>query len=1079
MKTFIGFLGMVLIGLIVCNSVGGATKTNSLILLDHGSGIDLTDSAIELVNHYAGEVYHVFRPKVLMGYVPPNNITHLIAKAGILDIYQSQTEPDKADPMVNSAIKAFNNLLQPVKELTEEEMQKRSLEGIKDKVRITYPTKDSKTGLSDRFTSEYMIGRVAVGIVIVEGNGPPQFNWTQQGLDSVTTQIIWGLDWLANKASESNSNVCWFYDWHYSVPVPEEPIMGPSGSDLSDQDAVISWIGYAIQGLGYNPGSRVWSPFVGWWVFTEGVSAIYSYVHNIRGTNKTDWAFAMFVANGDTFWDGEYAWAMNWNDRHLLDQPIGRDHGGPYLVMTHDYWYFGLDDMWNVVAHETFHIFGPVDEYERAKGACENSGSCDDKFGYLQIENRNCAYCEGSTYCVMRDMWAYHDACVYTRHQAGWRDLDGDGPADPIDPNSHRYCWIGPGQVDGPVQGGDVIKTFTLEGEFVKSIAITPDNCGLRSDGYCEVMWDGTNAWGAVCAPGTYLVTLNDGGSHSIFLNPIDPNNYTPVFSNFQFENGVLYWRLSDCWAYVRLKIYDSSNHLVLYPIKDKAYLRNADYQTVLCGLIEGETYRAEFFGWGPAGHRSNITEYSFVYHGPAVLSPNGGEEWESMSAHYITWNFPGVPGNVKIEYSTDGGTSWEIIASSTPNDGSYRWTLPCTGETLSTCGVKVSAELDGIPWDMSDDDFFILPRPRTLVAYQSGPDKVTLEWEPPAGAFTIYCDGCLCGVSEPSTLTYTDSGLIPGRTYVYWMKDGLSNADTVTLSVFGSFTSPEEFPIYNNISTFSGVPSKVDSCDLAIDYNTGYPGHFVKMRMLMKNPVPISGFNLLIRMRYWDSVTLPGYPDLADFHTVDIFQDSIFICPDWVDYPVRECFIDTAGLLTSGFNSLFARGQPADTTLSHCKYLWVKGWAEPDSSIPPRGNYDILFRFGVDLSCMCDSDTIKNVFFDLPFGYLIDNVGFSIPFRFHTGENGQLEAWWSVPGDANNDSVVSSADIAFLTDYLFKGGPLPCIPETADPDSDCAVNSADIVCLVDYLFKGGPPPKRGCYCPLLKEERQTSTFGR
>jgi len=362
MKTFVRLFGIVLIGLIVCNPVESSAKTNSLILLDHQSGIDYTDSAIELVTYYAGEVYHVFRLKVLMGYVPPENVAHLIGRAGILSICQNQTEPDKTDPVVNSAIKAFNNLLQPVKELTEEEMQKRSLEGIKDKVRITYPTKGSKTGLSDRFTSEYMIGRVAVGIVIVEGNGPPQLNWTQQELDSVTTQITWGLDWLANKASESNSNVCWFYDWHYSVPVPEEPIMGPSGSDLSDQDAVISWIGYAIQALGYNPGSHVWSPFVGWWVFTDGVSAIYSYVHNIRRTNKTDWAFAMFVANGDTFTDGLYAWAMGWNDRHFLGLPIGRDHGGPYLVMTRDNKVFGLDDMWHVVAHESFHIFGPVDE---------------------------------------------------------------------------------------------------------------------------------------------------------------------------------------------------------------------------------------------------------------------------------------------------------------------------------------------------------------------------------------------------------------------------------------------------------------------------------------------------------------------------------------------------------------------------------------------------------------------------------------------------------------------------------------------------------------------------------------------
>jgi hypothetical protein len=123
MRTFIRLFGIVLIGLIVCNPVESSTTTNSLILLDQQSGIDFTDSAIELVNYSAGEVYHVFRSKALMGYVPPDNITHLIGKAGILDIHQSQTEPDKADPMVNSAIKAFNNLLQPVKELTEEEIQ--------------------------------------------------------------------------------------------------------------------------------------------------------------------------------------------------------------------------------------------------------------------------------------------------------------------------------------------------------------------------------------------------------------------------------------------------------------------------------------------------------------------------------------------------------------------------------------------------------------------------------------------------------------------------------------------------------------------------------------------------------------------------------------------------------------------------------------------------------------------------------------------------------------------------------------------------------------------------------------------
>ncbi|MCJ7577625.1 MAG: hypothetical protein MUO91_04160, partial [candidate division Zixibacteria bacterium] len=64
---------------------------------------------------------------------------------------------------------------------------------------------------------------------------------------------------------------------------------------------------------------------------------------------------------------------------------------------------------------------------------------------------------------------------------------------------------------------------------------------------------------------------------------------------------------------------------------------------------------------------------------------------------------------------------------------------------------------------------------PWNLVAYQSGPDKVTLEWEYfpyTYGVFTIYCDGCLCGATKQLFVwTYTDSGLIPGRSYVYWVR--------------------------------------------------------------------------------------------------------------------------------------------------------------------------------------------------------------------------------------------------------------------------------------------------------------------
>jgi len=33
-----------------------------------------------------------------------------------------------------------------------------------------------------------------------------------------------------------------------------------------------------------------------------------------------------------------------------------------------------------------------------------------------------------------------------------------------------------------------------------------------------------------------------------------------------------------------------------------------------------------------------------------------------------------------------------------------------------------------------------------------------------------------------------------------------------------------------------------------------------------------------------------------------------------------------------------------------------------------------------------------------------------------------------------------------------------------ADVNADCDVNIADVVYLIDYIFKGGPTPQLGCY---------------
>jgi hypothetical protein len=61
--------------------------------------------------------------------------------------------------------------------------------------------------------------------------------------------------------------------------------------------------------------------------------------------------------------------------------------------------------------------------------------------------------------------------------------------------------------------------------------------------------------------------------------------------------------------------------------------------------------------------------------------------------------------------------------------------------------------------------------------------------------------------------------------------------------------------------------------------------------------------------------------------------------------------------------------------------------------------------------------------------------------------------------GDANGDGVINSADVSYLINYLFVGGPAPMPLTAGDANCDDTINSADVAYLINYLFVGGPPP--------------------
>ena len=72
-----------------------------------------------------------------------------------------------------------------------------------------------------------------------------------------------------------------------------------------------------------------------------------------------------------------------------------------------------------------------------------------------------------------------------------------------------------------------------------------------------------------------------------------------------------------------------------------------------------------------------------------AVLAPNGGESYYPNNTVNISWSFRNID-TVKIEYSVNNGSTWNVIAPSVVADlQTYPWTIPNSPSTQ--CLIKVS----------------------------------------------------------------------------------------------------------------------------------------------------------------------------------------------------------------------------------------------------------------------------------------------------------------------------------------------------------------------------------------------------
>jgi len=90
-----------------------------------------------------------------------------------------------------------------------------------------------------------------------------------------------------------------------------------------------------------------------------------------------------------------------------------------------------------------------------------------------------------------------------------------------------------------------------------------------------------------------------------------------------------------------------------------------------------------------------------------AVIRPAGGEVLVSGGSETIKWESSGTLANVKIEYSLNNGNTWQILVSSTENNGIYTWQNVPTGK-YQDARIRISDVTDSKSMDESDNTFRI-----------------------------------------------------------------------------------------------------------------------------------------------------------------------------------------------------------------------------------------------------------------------------------------------------------------------------------------------------------------------------------
>ncbi len=382
-------------------------QASSIVLLNSTTIQDMQDN-INLITLSGAYISHRYPPNILIGDNISINLTNqknivlitssLVNSSDYPNLSYIVLESWNKDIQIKlSPYKLAQSLSVPIEPIYNDVVNMMSQKSIQSN---NNPDQSKIYGASFIDTSEYFIGDIAIGIIIPESNGSIDnntLNWTTEQEINIINKIRNGLNWWISK--EPNANITFTYDIHYRVPTSYEPTLRPSFSSLGQE----LWMTDAMTYLNYTN-------------LSDYYGNIIDYDNYIRNNLSTDWAFTVFVVNGNHFIDNYFAYASL---------------GGPFFVMTYSNNGYSINNMDAVTAHETGHIFYANDQYT------SSNTPCSERTGYLNIENQNSEQsCISNVPSIMRGQvspFTNNQIDTYARQQLGWSDTNNNSVLDILD----------------------------------------------------------------------------------------------------------------------------------------------------------------------------------------------------------------------------------------------------------------------------------------------------------------------------------------------------------------------------------------------------------------------------------------------------------------------------------------------------------------------------------------------------------------------------------------------------------------------------------------------------------------------